>query len=192
MSPWESRCLWLPWSSPSHCQPPWEPCGQGIMAISVTTSQLRLCQGPSPHQGGAQGWWMGQSWGWGCTWALAGQGPCAAAAQGQCLPAAGHAQSSRTTGGCQGISVPWPRRSQKSPHTPPWCWVNSQPRTHSAPCGSRIPVTLSSYSHREPLENIRWQRRDVPGPALEALGALLERQGAERCAVTSTTSRPRC
>lgn len=34
------------------------------------------------------------------------------------------------------------------------------------------------------LENIRWQHRDVPGPALEALRTLLERQGAERCAVT--------
>lgn len=95
---------------------------------------------------------MGQSWGWGCTWALAGQGPCAAAAQGRCLPAAGHTQSSRITGGCQGVSKSWPHRSQKSPHTPPWCWVNSQPRAHSAPCGSRMPVTLSSYSHREPLE----------------------------------------
>lgn len=43
---------------------------------------------------------------------------------------------------------PWPHRSWKSPHTLLWCWVNSQPRAHSAPCGSRMPVTLSSYSHR--------------------------------------------
>lgn len=49
MAPWESRCLRLPWSSPSHCQVPWEPCGQGTTAISVTTSQPRLCQGPSHH-----------------------------------------------------------------------------------------------------------------------------------------------
>lgn len=34
-------------SSPSHCQLPWEPCGQGTTAISVTTSAEAL-PGPIP------------------------------------------------------------------------------------------------------------------------------------------------
>lgn len=43
------------WSSPSHCQLPWQPCGQGI---SVTSSAEAL-PGPVPSLRGAQ------SWGWG-------------------------------------------------------------------------------------------------------------------------------
>lgn len=48
----------MPWSSPSRCQLPWEPCGQGITAISVTTSELRPCQGAPLTKGvpRAGGW----------------------------------------------------------------------------------------------------------------------------------------
>lgn len=41
-------------SSPSHCQLPWEPCGQGITAISVTTSAEAL-PGPIPSLMGGPG-----------------------------------------------------------------------------------------------------------------------------------------
>lgn len=44
-----------PWgSSPSHCQLPWEPCGHGITAITVTTSAETL-PGPIPSLRGGPG-----------------------------------------------------------------------------------------------------------------------------------------
>lgn len=177
MAPWQSRCLWWPWSSPSHCQLPQEPCGQGIMATSVTSAKalpgpIPSLRGPGPVDGAELG--LGLHLGTCCCscpglWVFASSGSCT-----------GQPHHRRVSRGVR----PWPHRRWNKPHTSPW--VNSQSREHSAPYGSRIPVILCWGT----LENIRWQHRDVPGPPLEALGTLLKRQGAERCAVTSTTSRP--
>lgn len=55
MALWQSRCLQLPWSSPTYCQLPWEPCGQGIMAISVTSAKAL----PGPVDGAELGLHLG-------------------------------------------------------------------------------------------------------------------------------------
>lgn len=90
MAPWQSRCLQLPWSSPSHCQLPQEPSGQGITATSVTTSAEALpglipsLRGPGPVDGAELGLHLGICC---CScpglWMFASSGSC--------------------TGGCQGV-----------------------------------------------------------------------------------------
>lgn len=104
-----------------------------------------------PLPKGGPGLVAGAELGLGLHWSTCCAGPLRCSCLGcGCLPAAGHAQGSHTTGGCQGVCKPWPRPRRKwnSPHTSPWCWVNSQPGAHSAPCGSRMAVILSSTGLR--------------------------------------------
>lgn len=98
-----------------------------------------------PLPQGPQGWWLGQSWG--CPGALAVQGPCTAAAWAVHVCQQRVMHRAATAQRVPGLCRPWPRRKWNSPHTLPWCWVNSQPGVHPAPYGSGMAAILSSYSH---------------------------------------------
>lgn len=145
-APWESRCLQSPWSSPSHCQPPWSG-RHGSLCNHLSAEALTGPRGPDPSLKGVlrAGTWgrevpprpaVLRDGGWGSTQALAAQGHRAAAAWSRgCLPARGiplqrvAPGGSRTMGGRRGVSKPLrPRRSRESPRTSPWCReVNGQP-----------------------------------------------------------------
>lgn len=82
----------VPWSSPSHCQLPWERCGQGM---SVTTSAEGL-PGPIPCLRGPR------AGGWGRAGLGLHRGTfCAGPLRCGCLPAAGHARGSHPQEGAK-------------------------------------------------------------------------------------------
>lgn len=156
-------------------------------------------RGLSPSLKGVQGWSVGQrgatcpamlrEGSWGSTWALAEQRHRAVVApiHGH-LPAGGSPpqqvtpRGSHTTGGQRGVSKPpWPHRSQERPHILPWCpWHKGCALQQPSTCHRQLlwPQGLGCAGNRQ--EVIRWQRGDTPGPAQEAPGALLARQGAEK------------
>lgn len=108
-----------------------------------------------------------------------------------CLPARGSPSQriasggSCTMGGQRGVSEPlWPCRSWESPRTSPCCGeVNRWPMCPAAAEHRPPPAPMATglgLRPGNPWEDIGWQHGAAPGPAQEAPGALLARQGAEK------------